>query len=360
MKERLQVGINYPWIDYAWDFGHPPAAWIAAQDLDGWRIKKRHQIVEDFRAFAEMGLFAVRWFLLADGLSYGTGNEAPQELDGQWTFDPLPREHSFHQQLCDDFEFVLKTCADLQLKFVPSLIDFHWCHRGTVVDAKAKIIKGARAEIVCDEVKRTEFLDNVLEPLLERSLNYHDMIYAWELINEPEWVTETPSFFSFRRDQNKTVKLEEMLEFIAAGTARINDRRLPDGSPAFRSTVGFAHWDTIEKWDSARLGVTLPQFHYYAPDRRQIPPSDLTSGTDCFIGEFATTFHRGWPELQERDFTGTISARLRCLEEKGYAAAFLWSARATDDATHWMESDQDEAASFIKSLRNTITKESDS
>src|SRR5262245_27199570 len=74
----MLVGVNYPWIDYAWDFGDPPEAWVNPQYVAEWREKKRRQIVTDFRAFAEMGLFAVRWFILADGLSYGVGEAAPK------------------------------------------------------------------------------------------------------------------------------------------------------------------------------------------------------------------------------------------------------------------------------------------
>ncbi len=344
----MLIGINYPWIDYAWDFGDPPSAWVNPQYVAEWREKKRQQIVADFRAFAEMGLFAVRWFMLADGLSYGTGGEAPRIVSGKWTFDPLPREHHFHQQLCDDFEFVLKTCAGLQLKFVPSLIDFHWCHQGTVADANANIVKGGRYDVVSDAAKSKAFFDRALEPLLDVSLRYPDAIYAWELINEPEWVTERQSLMKLRADESKTVTQDQMLAFIAEGIGRINLRRLPDGRPAFRSTVGFAHWDAIRDWDSAGLGVTLHQFHYYAPDRRKIPKHYFSAEYPCFIGEFATKFQRGWPELKKQDVARTIPARLRCVEEKGYPAAFLWSAGKPDDATTWTDFDQQETISFIK------------
>lgn len=344
----MLVGVNYPWIDYAWDFGDPPAAWVNPQNVAEWREKKRKQIVEDFRRFAEMGLFAVRWFMLADGLSYGTGREAPGKIDGKWTFDPLPREHPFHRQLCDDFEFALKTCADLNLKFVPSLIDFHWCHEGTVVDANAVIVKGGRTDVVSDKAKRIKFFDNVLDPLLEISLRYREAIYAWELINEPEWVIEKPSFIKIIRDKKRTVTMEDMMEFIAAGVGRINDKRLPDGGRAFHSTVGFAHWDSLGEWDSIGLGVTLHQYHYYAPDNREIPGHLYPDPEQCFIGEFATKFHRGWPDLRKSDLARTITTRLRCVEEKGYPAAFLWSARATDEATTWTRVDQEETISFIK------------
>jgi len=59
-------------------------------------MRKREQIVTDFRAFAEMGLFAVRWFILADGLSYGVGEAAPKKVGHLWAFDPLPGDHPFH------------------------------------------------------------------------------------------------------------------------------------------------------------------------------------------------------------------------------------------------------------------------
>src|SRR5215475_4198125 len=201
----MLVGVNYPWIDYGWDFGDPPPAWVGTQHVAEWREKKREQIVADFRAFAEMGLFPVRWFILADGLSYGVGEAAPKKVGGVWVFDPLPGDHPFHIQLREDFEFVLKTCDELKIKFAPSLIDFHWCHQGVVAGADAGVV----------------------------------------------------------------------------------------------------------------------------------------------IGEFATTFNGGWPELKKRDTARTISARLKLIEEKGYPAAFFWSARATDDATTWADADQLDAIGFI-------------
>lgn len=345
---EFQVGINYPWIDYAWDFGDPPPAWVGPGDVAEWREKKRKQILDDFQAFRGLGLFAVRWFLLADGLSYGVGENAPKLVDETWRFDPLPAEDSFHKQLCDDFEFVLKTCREVGIKFVPSLLDFHWCHPGTAVDAAGEIVKGGRGDIILEKSKRNRFFDQVLEPLLDLSVSYADVIYAWELINEPEWVTYKPSFFSFGRDSKKTIPRDEMLEFLTAGVGRINRRQTPNGEPAFRSTIGFAHWDAIDEWDSIGLGVTLHQYHYYAPDNRRLPGQNYPNLKHCFIGEFATKFHRGWPDLDNQDHERTIAARLRCVAEKGYPSAFLWSARATDEATAWADNDREETLAYLQ------------
>ena len=100
--------------------------------------------------------------------------------------------------------------------------------------------------------------------------------------------------------------------------------------------------------------MTLHQYHYYAPDNRRIPGYDYPANEQCFIGEFATKFQRGWPDLMEEEQARTIPARLGCIEEKGYPAAFLWSARATDDATAWTELDREETIGFIRTTRDEV------
>lgn len=331
----MLVGINYPWIDYAWDFGDPPSAWIAPADLSAWRTRKRNKIEEDFRAFAALGLRAVRWFILGDGTSYGTGPQAPRLFGGKWRFEPPDANHSFHRQLAEDFEFVLRSCAQYGLRFAPSLIDFHWCFSGAEIEGSPGIIKGGRGEIITDPLKRDAFFNAVLDPLLDISQRYPESIYAWELINEPEWVIRRWSPLFWRRDRNRTIPLKRMREFLAAGMDRIRTRRLPDGSPALRATVGFAHYETLADWDSSGLGITLHQFHYYAQNQAAVPPHSGSAHQPCFIGELATAVEREWPELQDRQLPQNVSRRLEWLAGKGYPAAFLWSARAKDAATSW-------------------------
>lgn len=350
-NNQLLVGINYPWIDYGWDFGDPPAAWVNAQNLPAWREQKRKRIVEDFTRFADLGLFAVRWFILPDGLNYGTGNEAPRLINGHWSFDPLPSGHEFHRHLAEDFEFVLQTCARLRLQLVPSLIDFHWCHHGQVADAQCGIVKGGRADIINDETKRRLFLDAALEPLLEVSLRYPQAIYAWELMNEPEWVTATKPLAKYRPEENKTVRQGAMFDFLHEGIGRINGKRLPNGSSTFRSTIGFAHYDTLFDWDSAALGVTLHQFHFYAQNDGKLPKHIFSSDYPCFIGEFATAVQKDWTDLKKKKLGQTIPNRLNWIEEKGYPAAFLWSAQAVDVATNWTPREIEQTVAYIESSR---------
>jgi hypothetical protein len=330
----MLIGINYPWIDYGWDFGPPPPMWVADDNLPAWWARKRKQIKEDFSQFASQGIFAVRWFLLADGTNYGMGEFAPKETGDDWTFDPLPRGHPFYEQLCDDFAFVLQTCAQYGLKLFPSLIDFHWCGQGSAPENNPGIIKGGRYDIVRDPAKRNAFFERALDPLLEASAQFPNSIYAWELINEPEWMIRKFSLFG-KRDGDRKVRLTEMKEFIAEGVSRINAKLLPDGGSAFSSSVGFAHWNSLHKWDSEKLGITLTQFHYYAQENCVLPPHPSSANYPCVLGEFATAVQRDWPDLKSLHMDQTVTNRLCCIEEKGYPACFLWSARAKDVATKW-------------------------
>ena len=337
------VGINYPWVHYGWDFGDPPPAWVAGSILGEWREKKRAQIEEDFQRFAPQGIFAVRWFIMADGLNYGIDDFAPRKTGESWSFDPLPSSHTFYEQLRDDFAAVLQICRNTGVRLFPSLIDFHWCRQGFAIDGSPGIIKCGRYDILRDRSKRQTFLERVLDPLLEISALYRDSIYGWELINEPEWVVRRFSTFP-KKDRNRTVRRNEMKEFIMEGISRINRHSFP-------SSVGFAHWRSLDKWNSRELGITVDQFHYYAQDNRDLPLHAELKRHPCVVGEVATAASRGWPGLASLAKDQTVTNRLRCLEEKGYPACFLWSARAADQATNWTSREHQEIIAYTGSDR---------
>ncbi len=328
--------------------------WVSGENLPAWRESKRSRIEEDFAQFQSRRIFAVRWFLLADGLNYGTGESAPRRIGNEWLFEPLPAGHPFYRQLGEDFEHVLGTCAKTGLKLLPSLIDFSWCRRGTEIPGSPGIIKGGRYGIVCDAAKQKLFFDRILDPLLDISRKYQDAVFAWELINEPEWVTGRFPLFGEKRG-NRTVTLKEMKSFITEGVRRIHAHLLPDGGRAFHSSVGFAHWRTLEKWDASALGITLHQFHYYAQGGCVLPPHPPGREIPCVVGEFASAAGRSWPDLLKPDMGQTVTHRLRCLEGKGYPACFLWSARAVDAATRWTADEHQQLAAYTRSNGPGIT-----
>ena len=332
-RPGLRLGINYPWRSYGWDFGDPPRSdkgnpWGEAA---AWR----HFVDSDLAAFRRLGLFAVRWFLLGDGLLYGTGKGQPRRdpQSGQWRFPACPPvSESFVAHL----RLLLERCRAAKMLLLPSLVDFHIGLPGQPVAGASAYVKCGRRDLFIDEARRDQLFDEVLGALLELAAQFRDVVYAIELVNEPEWLTRPQG------DRPAAVDEEEMKEFIREGIGRINDA-------GFLSTVGFADPATLGRWDSPRLGITLHQIHYYPGD--PLPRHVYDPRWPVIVGEFATARHRPWPELGTRQ---DLRSRLAHLEAKGYPVAFLWAAdtwnRESEEphAVDWGEANQQAVARFLR------------
>src|SRR5262245_24222517 len=98
----MQVGVNYPWFDYGLDFGLAPAGWRGDRVVPRWF----DHLDADLKRVSNMGISVVRWFILADGLAYGNGDEAPRlgRPPAEWQFDPPP----LHPETLDHFDHLLQ------------------------------------------------------------------------------------------------------------------------------------------------------------------------------------------------------------------------------------------------------------
>ena len=325
------TGINYPWLNYGWDFGDPPAGWTGGQDPEAFRAAQRTVIAADLRDLAALGVTLVRWFVLADGLSYGLGTGAPH-ADGR--FFVLPPRDPAIGRIVADFRHLLDLCAAAGVKLIPSHIDFHWCFPASAVSDG--VVKGGRAIVLKDETQRRIFLDTVLEPLLEASRARPEAIYAWEPMNEPEWCTGGSEWKFWERptSKNRTVSREDMRDFLKESIERVN-------RAGFVSTIGFAHWDTIQAWGTEDWEIGLQQFHYYAQGGAALPAAADVTSQPCLLGEFASLPAKAWPgEAQSLD------ARLKHAVDLGYAGSLVWSMRAKDDATLWDQQQRVMLASY--------------
>ena len=313
------TGVNYPWVNCGWDFGDPPTGWTGGLDRDTFRAVQRANVAKDFTHLRELGMDVVRWFILADGLTYGSGAFAPRE-DGH--FLVLPPGDDAIRSILQDFGEVLDLCASTGVKLIPSLIDFNWCFPAQ--PAATGYVKCGRASVLTDDIQRTIFLDTVLDPLLEVSRNKPESIYAWEPINEPEWCTLGAAWKVWERaDHKKAISLHAMRTYIQESARRINNS-------GFQSTVGFAHWDTIADWNARDLGISIQQFHYYAQAGAQLPAAQEVTSQPCLVGEFASAPTMPWPNEAQ-----SLDARLRSARELGYEGALVWSMKAVDEATLW-------------------------
>ena len=311
-----QVGINYPWVNYDWDFGEPPRG----SDGKPWGVRAawKAQLAADLKSFRDLGIFAVRWWILGSGLAYGTGGEAPSRGPSGWTVPAVP---ALPQAVVDDFSAAMRVFREANMRLVPVFTDFHM-----FLDAPASsgtgagFVKGGRQQLIADATKRPLFLQRALKPLLAAAQGFAAHIYAFEVVNEPEWCVRNPGS-GVPRASSPTVDLAAMLAFLRDAVAMIN-------GAGFKSTVGFAHRNTVEAWRSIELEVQIHQFHYYG-DPATIPLHTFNPNRPLVVGEFASALHKGWPELAalERSDPGHIVLnRLKHLAGKGYPAAFIWSA----------------------------------
>ena len=126
----MQVGVNYPWFDYGWDFGLGPPDWRGHRTTPRWY----DEIDNHLEHLHELGISIVRWFILADGLTYGTGPDAPylDPVSAEWRFTPQP----ISADALDHFAELLRRFTDFNavhgnpIQLLPVLIDFHFCEAG--------------------------------------------------------------------------------------------------------------------------------------------------------------------------------------------------------------------------------------
>jgi hypothetical protein len=187
------------------------------------------------------------------------------------------------------------------------------------------------------------FFDAVLEPLLAASQAHADAIHAWELINEPEWVTSGwhPSSLKLRPTSSSTsiglpVSSAAMRGFLDEGTRRI--RRA-----GFKTTIGFASIDTI-----GRTGITadLNQFHHYPGGRRRLARHRFDVRFPGIIGEFATASTDVWPELGRS--SQTMLNRLIHADAQGYPLVIPWAFRSADRHTSWSREVEEDLRIFTR------------
>ena len=297
------VGANLPWLSYGGDFG--ANSW---QPEGGCaRAEVRARLHEHLDTLASGGATLIRWFVFCDGRAglVRAPDGGPAGLDAH---------------VLRDMDAAIEALEGAGVRAIFVLFDFHWFHRARVVNG---VQLGGRGPWLADAALRARTFEDVLAPLLDRYTR-SSAIAAWDIINEPEWVTRHGNAVSWmrpvvaRRVERTGVSREAMRAFIGDACRLIHVRTMQ------AVTVGSASASSL---DLVRgLGLDLYQVHWY--DRYELhsplgcPVADLALDRPVLLGEFPT---RG-----SRYATGEILATAR---EAGYAGALGWSAAADDEAS---------------------------
>ena len=341
----MQVGVNYPWFDYGWDFGLGPPAWRGSRTTPRWCDR----IDQHLRHFRELGITVVRWFILADGLTYGSGELAPSPdpaKPARWRFDPPELGPEFLQHFRELLERFAAAGADGRpIQLLPVLIDFHFCEPGfTPVEIEEAgdlreisidrgWVKQGRADAIVDPSKRARFLDEVLDPLLRASGERPEVIYAWEIINEPDWVTQGWHPNPFRSLPVPEASMRELLQ-----EAKERIRR-----SGFKPTVGFASPRTLRR---SGIMADINQFHHYPGGAGTLEPHAFDLHFPGILGEFATAATDVWPDLIASG--QSVLNRLKLASARGYPLAMLWSFLASDRHTSWSPAVEHDVKTFTR------------
>lgn len=343
---KLTVGYNYPhpFDDYGYNLGPNPYD-FARQD-PRWKSTLPRNLAK----LKAAGIEVVRWFLLGNGMNWGFAPQwtvlptPPLVRSEGWRFDPPdPIDPRFLQH----FELALQYFRQEGMKFIPSLIDAAMIGGGDrynsppvstppaspvykEINGRNELIGGnwapsGRYDMVNDIPTRDTFFRTLLEPFLNISGSevYRDVIYAWEVMNEPTWAAQHADPLNPIR--GGFVTEDRLREFLQAVLDRIKNHHLP-------STVGHRYLGDTKSYPTG----DMPQFHYY-PGLSEI--FVLPNKPSAFLGEFGSA-HPGqykygtwavdpsepWPELNGADTSADtiIYSRLELLEKKRFSCAIIW------------------------------------
>lgn len=291
--EPFWIGVNLPWLNYGGDFGAnrwQPAGGVGQRG-------RRAALREALGRLADSGATRVRWFMLADGRA-GLLESAPGVVAG------------LDDCILRDADAALDELERAGLKAVFVLFDYHWFKRGRIVDG---VRTGGRRAFAIDPSLRRRLIDLVVDPLLAHC-GRHASISAWDVVNEPEWVTRGTRLPPRVSDAPRAA----MRAFIRDVVEVVHHRT------SHAATVGSASTRTVPLVEG--LGLDVYQAHWYdrlakrAPLDR--PVAELGLDRPLILGEFPTRGSRRPPaEIVE------IARRA------GYAGALAWSALADDEAS---------------------------
>jgi hypothetical protein len=329
---KLKVGYNLPFTynNCGYDIGPDP------QDYKRQDPKWMSTLGPNLAKLRAAGIEVVRWFILANGFNYGFHPDWHSGLvRNYWTFTPPdPPDPRFFKH----FEMALKIFQENGMKLIPSLVSFEFfgpsSYNGPVDPVKPNpdvhdFTAGGRADVANDPVKRSSFFKTLLEPMLTTSEQYRDAIFAWEVMNEPTWVTGHVG-----PGQGAYVNEANLIAFLQEGVDMIDKHKLP-------STVGHRYYSDLQKYPTGKK----KQFHYY-PSTFNNDPDPLPREPGAFMGEFGAE-HPGqyphgsldpdpggtWPGCWQldKDPKQVVQRRLQLLEALRYELALVWPDLAPGD-----------------------------
>jgi hypothetical protein len=219
------LGVNYPWANYAEDFGAGPSGHRGIS-----LPENSSRVAEEFARIRDCGASVVRWFLFADGRG-GFVSEKGIPL--------RPDEFLFV-----DVRAALELAKQSELKLCFSLMDHLWLQ-----DRTGKPAEHANEQVLQFAAGREAFLQRILIPIF-REFREHPALFAWEIANEPEWAIR-----EFHRQPAAKMHYADFRAFAEEIVQAVHEFA---GVPV---TLGSASLAWVRAW--SELGLDFYQAHHY-------------------------------------------------------------------------------------------------
>jgi hypothetical protein len=316
-------GANYAWHSFASDFG----------GLERWGVggvrAHESEIDAGFAALAAAGASVVRYWVFPDmrgdgvrkdaqGWPIGVTDAALADVDALLR---LAQKHDLYLMLAltsfDAFKADRTLAGGVSVRSIGHLV-----REGTADGAMLRLIQ------------------NVFAPVVERASTsrYAHRVFAWDLINEPEWAVADLGQPNMCRssgdDRMECVSYRQMHWFLTqlgGAVRRVTDPLPPQKRPLV--TIGAVRPSTHKNWEA--VAQDLYQFHYYKPDYEDGPMALPRSDKPSIVGEFPSwglPRAAGGPAL---DALGVMNEA----ERRGFHGALGWMYRTYGNPAYDREND---------------------
>lgn len=310
-------GLNVAWNKFGGDVGNH-YMWGSMYDPQWFE-----QLFSDCEQY---GINCVRLWLHTDGR-------------GNPEFDQNGFVKGVDGDFFTDLDDIFLRAKNHGILIMPCLWSFDMCKDFT---AEAGSYAGKHHDLITDSLKTLSYIDKVLIPLVKR-YDTHCNLFAWEVINEPEWAITRPeddnSNWDYKTDV--TVPLKNMQRFTAMIAVAIHEnsqKMVTTGCAALRWSSEVA--PSVGNWygDKALQKVhpnknaylNFYQVHYYDymnkdhndPFDKNYPYEYWKMDKPCLIGE--------QPGNLNRDTLYTNEEKIKNAYDNHYAGQMFWSYNGYD------------------------------
>jgi hypothetical protein len=302
-------GVNYPWKQYAADFGN--GGWGHLADYSG--------VQSDMATLGNEGVHFLRWWV------FGDGRYDP-------LFDGTGKITGLDSQFFADLDTELQYAANNHIYLDLTVLDTSIMNTASF---SGGVQLGGHGNIMTDSTVQQSFLDNALKPLLQHiaASSYKQNVLCYDIINEPEGDLKPLAWpLNFWGNGGAPVDGPFVQTFVKNCASYIHSY----GGGAY-ATVGSAEPQFVSYWKG--LGLDFYCLHYYpwmdfggAAGSGLPTYASLNLDKPCVVEEFAN-FGDASYGLND---TNPQSANwyLNTIYNLGYAGELSWSVNSD---TNWTQ-----------------------